>query len=140
MDGARSILLSITGGRDLSLLEVERGGQGGPGGRASRGEHHLRRQHRRLRCHDQVWVTVIATRFDGRGRRADGNGGSQRRAAGPSQVADAQRPAERRAGTAKNLESQPRDLELEVPEFLAELAGAYADPPVARGQSPPGIR
>ena len=47
IDGARSILLSITGGRDLSLMEVSRGRQGDPGGGAPGRQHHLRRQRRR---------------------------------------------------------------------------------------------
>ena len=49
MEGARSILLSITGGADLSLVEVSRGGQGGRRGRPPRRQHHLRRQRRRGR-------------------------------------------------------------------------------------------
>ena len=65
---------------------------------------------------DQVWVTVIATRFDGRARQADGSTG-EKRAAGRTEVAT-RRPAERRAGTAKEFESRPKDLELDVPEFV----------------------
>ena len=41
----------------------------------------------------------------------------EKRAAGTTQVAT-RRPAERRAGTAKEFESRPRDLELDVPEFV----------------------
>ncbi len=116
VDGARSILLSITGGRDLSLLEVSE---------AAKVVHEAAHPDANIifganvdnSLSDQVWVTVIATRFDGRGRRGDGNGGSQRRIAGPSQVST-RRPADRRAGTAKSFESQPRDLNVEVPEFL----------------------
>ena len=66
---------------------------------------------------DQVWVTVIATRFDGRARRADGNGGQAKRVPGTT-TASTRRPADRRVGTAKSFESQPRDLNVEVPEFL----------------------
>ncbi len=116
VDGARSILLSITGGRDLSLLEVSE---------AAKVIQEAAHPEANIifganvddSLSDQVWVTVIATRFDGRGRRGDGNGGSQRRATGPSQIST-RRPADRRAGTARNLESQPRDLNVEVPEFL----------------------
>jgi hypothetical protein len=60
---------------------------------------------------------VIATRFDGRGRRADGNGGKSRRVAGTS-TTSTRRPEDRRVGTAKSFESKPRDLNVEVPEFL----------------------
>jgi cell division protein FtsZ len=116
VDGARSILLSITGGRDLSLLEVSE---------AAKVVHEAAHPDANIifganvdpSLSDQVWVTVIATRFDGRGRRKDGNGGSQRRIPGTAQ-ASVRRPPERRAGTAKSFESQPRDLEIEVPEFL----------------------
>jgi cell division protein FtsZ len=65
---------------------------------------------------DQVWVTVIATRFDGRGRRSDGSTGESR-ASGSTQVST-RRPSDRRAGTAKEFESRPKDLELDVPEFV----------------------
>ncbi len=52
---------------------------------------------------DQVWVTVIATRFDGRGRRADGSGQRERRPLGrrrPRSVAlRIAAPARRRASS-----------------------------------------
>ena len=116
VDGARSILLSITGGKDLSLLEVSE---------AAKVVHEAAHPDANIifganvdpSLADQVWVTVIATRFDGRGRRSDGNGGSQRRVPGTAQAA-IRRPADRRAGTAKSFESRPRDLNIEVPEFL----------------------
>ena len=66
---------------------------------------------------EEVWVTVIATRFDGRGRRADGGGGERRRTPGTA-TTSTRRPADRRAGTAKSFDSRPRDLNVEVPEFL----------------------
>ena len=47
MEGARSILLSITGGPDLSLVEVSEAAQAGRRGGPSRRQHHLRRQRRR---------------------------------------------------------------------------------------------
>ncbi len=116
VDGARSILLSITGGEDLSLLEVSDSAKVVQ--EAAHPEANIIfGANIDPSLADQVWVTVIATRFDGRGRRGDGNGGSQRRVPGPTQAAH-RRPADRRAGTAKNFESQPRDLNVEVPEFL----------------------
>ena len=48
MDGAYGVLLSIAGGSDLGLFEINEVGVAGPGGRAPRGEHHLRDGHRRL--------------------------------------------------------------------------------------------
>ena len=116
VDGARSILLSITGGPDLSLLEVND---------AAKVVHEAAHPEANIifganiddSLTDQVWVTVIATRFDGRGRRADGNGGKERRVSGTT-TTSTRRPADRRAGTAKSFDSQPRDLNVEVPEFL----------------------
>lgn len=115
VDGARSILLSVTGGRDLTLIEVSEAAKvvqeaAHPDANIIFGanlDDDLA---------DQVWVTVIATRFDGRGRRADG---SQKgvRAAGTT-TTSTRRPPDRRAGTAKSFESRPRDLSIEVPEFV----------------------
>ena len=68
VDGARSILLSITGGPDLSLLEVSEAAKivqeaAHPEANIIFGANIDQS------LADQVWVTVIATRFDGRGRR-----------------------------------------------------------------------
>jgi cell division protein FtsZ len=116
VDGARSILLSITAGPELSLLEVSE---------AAKVVQEAAHPDANIifganiddSLVDQVWVTVIATRFDGRGRRADGNGGLERRAAGTT-TTSTRRPADRRAGTAKNFESRPRDLSIDVPEYV----------------------
>src|SRR5215217_2166660 len=116
VDGARSILLSITGGPDLGLLEVSEAAQvvqeaAHPDANIIFGANIDGA------LTEQVWVTVIATRFDGRGRRADGSGGTERRAAGTTTAA-VRRPPDRRAGTAKSFESRPRDLSIDVPEFV----------------------
>jgi cell division protein FtsZ len=116
VDGARSILLSITGGPDLTLLEVSE---------AAKVVQEAAHPDANIifgasideTLADQVWVTVIATRFDGRGRRRDGTTTQERRAVGTAEVS-ARRPADRRAGTAKSFESRPRDLSIDVPEFL----------------------
>jgi cell division protein FtsZ len=116
VDGARSILLSITGGPDMGLLEISE---------AAKVVQEAAHPDANIifganlddTLTDQVWVTVIATRFDGRGRRADGSGGSEIRAAGTTSTAT-RRPADRRAGTAKSFESRPRDLSIDVPEFV----------------------
>jgi cell division protein FtsZ len=115
VDGARSILLSITGGADLSLLEVSEAAKtvqeaAHPDANIIFGANIDET------LDDQVWVTVIATRFDGRARRADGSAG-ERRPAGTTTTAT-RRPDDRRAGTAKSFESRPRDLSIEVPEFV----------------------
>jgi cell division protein FtsZ len=116
VDGARSILLSITGGPDMSLLEVSEAATvvqeaAHPDANIIFGANVDDT------LSDQVWVTVIATRFDGRGRRADGSAQGELRAAGTTTAA-VRRPAERRAGTAPNFESRPRDLSIDVPEFV----------------------
>ena len=114
--GASSILLSMTGGPDLTLLEVSE---------AAKVVQEAAHPEANIifganideSLDDQVWITVIATRFDGRGRKADGSTTSERRAVGTS-TATTRRPDERRAGTAKSFESRPADFSLEPPEFV----------------------
>jgi cell division protein FtsZ len=116
VDGARSILLSITGGSDLSLLEVSE---------AAKVVQEAAHPESNIifganiddSVDDEVWITVIATRFDGRARRADGSTAQEPRTSG-TVATSTRRPAERRAGTAKSFESRPRDLELDVPEYV----------------------
>src|SRR5690606_36664404 len=65
MEGARAILLSITGGSDLSLVEVSE---------ASKMVADVAHPDANIifgatvddDLSDQIWVTVVATRFDGR--------------------------------------------------------------------------
>ena len=65
MDGARSILLSITGGEDLSLVEVSEAAK--LVGEAAHPEANIIfGANVDEALSDQVWVTVVATRFDGR--------------------------------------------------------------------------
>ena len=116
VDGARSILLSITGGSQLSLLEVSE---------AAKIVQEAAHPEANIifganiddSIEDEVWITVIATRFDGRGRRLDGSTAPEKRATGTTSVAT-RRPADRRAGTAKSFETRPRDLEMDVPEYV----------------------
>jgi cell division protein FtsZ len=116
VDGARSILLSITGGPDMSLLEVSEAAKvvqeaAHPDANIIFGANVDET------LADQLWVTVIATRFDGRGRRADGSARAELRAAGTTATA-VRRPADRRAGSAPNFESRPRDMAIDVPEYV----------------------
>ena len=76
--GARSILLSITAGEDLTLLEVSDAAKvvqeaAHPDANIIFGANIDES------LNDQVWVTVIATRFDGRGRKADGSTSTEAR-------------------------------------------------------------
>ncbi len=115
MDGARSILLSITGGPNLSLWEVNE---------AAKSVSEAAHPDANIifgamvdeKLDDQVWVTVVATGYGDEGRRksaerfrepATGEVRAQRN--GPS--APAQAPSRRRGGLD----------ELEVPEFIPNL-------------------
>lgn len=112
VDGARSILLSITGGDDLSLVEVSEAARvvqvaAHPDANIIFGanvDEELK---------EQVWVTVIATRFDGRGRRAD------RSVSGSSRGTGRPRPSleSKRDRPASPDEVRPRDLDIDAPEF-----------------------
>jgi cell division protein FtsZ len=122
MDGARSILLSITGGRDLSLWEVNE---------AARAVAEAAHPDANIifgamvdeKLDDAVWVTVVATGYaDGRPRRALEEPAGEprvRRTAEreprrerdrESARAEPERPSERR----RNLGVE----ELDVPEFI----------------------
>jgi cell division protein FtsZ len=65
MEGARAILLSITGGEDLSLVEVSEAAKL-VGEAAHPDANIIFGANVDEALSDQVWVTVVATRFDGR--------------------------------------------------------------------------
>jgi cell division protein FtsZ len=65
VDGARSILLSITGGADLSLVEVSEAAKT-VGEAAHQDANIIFGANIDEELTDQVWVTVVATRFDGK--------------------------------------------------------------------------
>ena len=106
MEGARSILLSITGGPDLSLVEVSEAAKL-VGEAAHPDANIIFGANIDDALSEQVWVTVVATRFDGRAR-------PPRRAAEPTirrtKGGGRDRPAG--VGSAAELGS------LDVPEFL----------------------
>jgi cell division protein FtsZ len=112
MEGARSILLSITGGRDLSLWEVNE---------AAKAVSEAAHPDANIifgamvdeKLDDQVWVTVVATGYGEQGRRNSVNRLNEpageprvRRTSGGA----SRPPAPRRGGLAVD--------ELEVPEFI----------------------
>jgi cell division protein FtsZ len=111
MDGARSILLSITAGRDLSLWEVNE---------AAKAVAEAAHPDANIifgamvdeKLDDQVWVTVVATGFgDGRPRREERE---QRRA-----VEERPRTMREPAGEPRVSRVRQRSpLELDVPEFI----------------------
>ena len=104
MEGARAILLSITGGADLSLVEVSEAAKV-VGEAAHPDANIIFGANIDEDVGDQVWVTVVATRFDGRTmppRRAE-------------------EPTIRRtkdAGASRRGRSGDRELGIDVPEFL----------------------
>ncbi|HZO06427.1 MAG TPA: cell division protein FtsZ [Solirubrobacterales bacterium] len=106
MEGARSILLSITGGSDLSLVEVSEAAK--VVGEAAHPEANIifgANVDEELT--DQIWVTVVATRFDGRPS-------TPRRSSEPTIRRTKDAPAERRSGRGE----RGGDLGIDVPEFL----------------------
>jgi cell division protein FtsZ len=102
MEGARSILLSITGGEDLSLVEVSEAAKV-VGDAAHPDANIIFGANVDEALSDQIWVTVVATRFDGRT--------APRRAVEPT----IRRTAEVGRGRAPAREG---DLGIDVPEFL----------------------
>jgi cell division protein FtsZ len=106
MEGARAILLSITGGADLSLVEVSEAAKL-VGEAAHPDANIIFGANVDEDLSDQVWVTVVATRFDGRGI-------PQRRVAEPTIRRTADGGRSRSSRTEK-----PGELgALDVPEFL----------------------
>jgi cell division protein FtsZ len=105
MDGARAILLSITGGADLSLVEVSEAAKL-VGEAAHPDANIIFGANIDEELGDQIWVTVVATRFDGRQ--------APRRAAEPTirRTKDAGR------GRAPRNEKAGELSSLDVPEFL----------------------
>jgi cell division protein FtsZ len=107
MEGARSILLSITGGEDLSLVEVSEAAKL-VGEAAHPDANIIFGANVDEALSDQVWVTVVATRFDGRPA-------TPRRAAEPTITRtkkDAGGRGGRRSGRSDDLGG------VDVPEFL----------------------
>ncbi len=105
MEGARAILLSITGGADLSLVEVSEAAKL-VGEAAHPDANIIFGANVDEELNDQVWVTVVATRFDG--RAAPRSGGSPSRRSG----APKRRPAVGRSERSGDLGG------IDVPEFL----------------------
>jgi cell division protein FtsZ len=118
MDGARSILLSITGGRDLSLWEVNE---------AAKAVAEAAHPDANIifgamvdeKLTDQVWVTVVATGYQEQAVRGSGRGRLQEPAGEPrvqraGAGAGAGRSGERRRDGRRGLAVD----ELDVPEFM----------------------
>jgi cell division protein FtsZ len=109
VDGARSILLSITGGRNLSLWEVND---------AAKSVSEAAHPDANIifgamvdeKLDDQVWVTVVATGYGDGGRRRSVDGLTEPVGEVTVKRARGSRPVPRRAGLSVD--------ELDVPEFI----------------------
>ncbi|MGA7434350.1 MAG: cell division protein FtsZ [Solirubrobacterales bacterium] len=108
MDGARSILLSVTGGTDLSLIEVSEAARL-VGEAAHPDANIIFGANIDEELDDQIWITVVATRFDEKGqpkrrsvedRKADRGGRSS-------------------SGTSRGDSSLPAVGGSDIPEFLS---------------------
>jgi len=104
MEGARSILLSITGGADLSLVEVSEAAKV-VGEAAHPDANIIFGANIDEEISEQIWVTVVATRFDGRPQ-------PPRRTAEPT-IRRTKEPDAGRRGRPGD-----RELGIDVPEFL----------------------
>jgi len=105
MEGARAILLSITGGADLSLVEVSEAAKL-VGEAAHPDANIIFGANIDEELGDQIWVTVVATRFDGQS--------APRRAAEPT----IRRTKDTGRGRAPRNEKAGELSSLDVPEFL----------------------
>jgi len=104
MEGARSILLSITGGSDLSLVEVSEAAKV-VGEAAHPDANIIFGANVDDELSDQVWVTVVATRFDGR-------------PAPPRRSAEPTIRRTKETGRGRPPQRQSGELGIDVPEFL----------------------
>jgi cell division protein FtsZ len=114
MEGAHSILLSITGGKDISLWEVNE---------AAKAVAEAAHQDANIifgamvddKLEDQVWVTVVATGFgDQRPRRRDDESSGRSRPAEEPRVSRMREPA----GEPRVSRMRRSATELDVPEFI----------------------
>ncbi len=114
MEGARSILLSITGGRDISLWEVNE---------AAKAVAEAAHEDANIifgamvddKLEDQVWVTVVATGFgDERPRRRDEEPSARSRPDDEPRVSRMREPA----GEPRVSRMRRSATELDVPEFI----------------------
>ena len=115
MEGARSILLSITGGRDLSLWEVNEAAKA-VAEAAHPDANIIFGAMLDEKLDDQVWVTVVATGYDkGQHRRRDSGerGESQQR----NGIEGLREPAGE-PRVSRMRERRPSSMELDVPEFI----------------------
>jgi cell division protein FtsZ len=112
LEGAKSILLSITGGSDLSLWEVNEAAQAVA--EAAHPEANIifgAMVDDKLK--EEVWVTVVATGYgDKRPARTDDRGAGLREPSGEPRVSRMSRPSSRR---------ERSSIDVDVPEYIPRL-------------------
>jgi cell division protein FtsZ len=115
LEGARAILLSITGGSDLSLWEVNEAAQA-VAEAAHPDANIIFGAMVDEKLGEQVWVTVVATGYgDEPPRRGDPRGSGLFEPAGEPRVARMGR--QRRGGTDRERDAAGR-IDVDVPEFM----------------------
>jgi cell division protein FtsZ len=116
MEGARSILLSITGGRDLSLWEVNEAAKA-VAEAAHPDANIIFGAMLDEKLDDQVWVTVVATGYDnGRQRRRDASQPGEAQRNSVEQVREPR--GEPRVSRMRERRQSSSPMELDVPEFI----------------------
>ncbi|MEX0620146.1 MAG: cell division protein FtsZ [Solirubrobacterales bacterium] len=110
MDGARSILLSVTGGSDLSLIEVSEAARL-VGEAAHPDANIIFGANVDEELDDQIWITVVATRFDAK------PGARSRPAADRKSASESDRGRREDPGSSRG--SAPGAGGGDVPEFLS---------------------
>ena len=140
MEGARSILLSITGGRDISLWEVNE---------AAKAVAEAAHPDANIifgamvdeKLDDQVWVTVVATGYRRPPPAARGARFGERKGREEPHRAALREPRRRAAGQPGAAKQPSSPLELDVPEFIPpEIADRRGRGRPARGASRPATR
>jgi cell division protein FtsZ len=107
LEGAKSILLSITGGSDLSLWEVNEAAQAVADAAHPDANIIFGAMVDEKLAEDQVWVTVVATGY-GEKRPARRDESGLREPAGEPRVSRMSRPEPRRE----------RGIDVDVPEYI----------------------
>ncbi len=111
VDGARSILLSITGGSDLSLWEVNEAAKAVQEAAHPDANIIFGAMVDENLSEDEVWITVVATGF-GDTREPRRESGRLREPAGEPRVSRSRHPEPVRAGRGRSLS------DVDIPEFI----------------------
>jgi len=123
MEGARKILLSITGGSDLSLWEVNEAAKAVAEAAHPDANIIFGAMVDEKLADDQVWITVVATGF-GEGRPARRERGRFQEPVGEPRVSRARTQSASRSGTnepdrlREPVRAQRSSVDVDVPEFI----------------------